>query len=58
MAWQVNMDIQSVFNEYKVVAYMCSYFSKLEDHCLASIKQVVKDKTFMINEKCFKFLHK
>lgn len=29
-ARQVNMDIQPVFNEYKVVTYMCSYFSKRE----------------------------
>ena len=29
-AWQVNMVIQPVFNEYKAVAYMCSYFSKSE----------------------------
>ena len=25
-AWQVNMDIQLVFNEYKAVTYMCQYF--------------------------------
>ena len=25
-AWQVNMDIQPVFNEYKAVTYMCQYF--------------------------------
>ena len=30
-AWQANMDIQLVFNEYKVVTYMCQYFSKTED---------------------------
>ena len=30
-AWQANMDIQPVFDEYKTVAYMCQYFSKTED---------------------------
>ena len=27
--WQVNMNIQSVFNEYKTVTFMCQHFSKL-----------------------------
>ena len=26
--WQANMDMQFVFNEYKLVTYMCQYFSK------------------------------
>ena len=30
-AWQANMDIHSVFNEYKAVTYMCQYFSKTEE---------------------------
>ena len=34
-------DIQPVFNEYKAVAYMCSYFSKSEDKCSFAIKQAV-----------------
>ena len=25
-AWQVNMDMQPVSNEYKAVTYMCQYF--------------------------------
>ena len=29
-AWQANMDIQPVFNEYKAVAYMCSFFQNLK----------------------------
>ena len=33
------MDIQPVFNEYKAVAYMCSYFSKSEDKCSFALKQ-------------------
>ena len=28
MPWQVNMDIQPVFNQYKTVAYICAYLSK------------------------------
>ena len=27
--WQANMEIQSVFNEYKGVAYMLQFFSKV-----------------------------
>ena len=27
--WQANMEIQSVFNEYKRVAYMLQFFSKV-----------------------------
>ena len=30
-AWQANMDIHHVFNEYKAVTYMCQCFSKTED---------------------------
>ena len=39
-AWQANMDIQTVFDEYNAVAYMCSYFLKSEDNCSFSMKQV------------------
>ena len=42
-AWQTNMDIQPVFNEYKAVAYMCQYFSKTEDQCSQVIKQAAKE---------------
>ena len=42
-AWQENMDIQPVFNEYKAVAYMCQYFSKIEDQCSQAIKQPAKE---------------
>ena len=41
-AWQANMDIQPVFNEYKAVTYMCNYFSKTEDRCSQAMKQVAK----------------
>ena len=30
-AWQANMEIQTAFDEYKAVPYMCSFFSKSED---------------------------
>ena len=42
-AWQANMDIQSVFNDYKAVAYMCQYFSKTEDQCSQAMKQAAKE---------------
>ena len=42
-AWQANINIQPVFNEYKAVAYMYSYFSKSEDKCSFAIKQVVRE---------------
>jgi len=29
-AWEANMDIQPVFNYFKAISYMCSYFSKCE----------------------------
>ena len=37
------MDIQPVFNEYKAVAYMCSYFSKSEDKCSFAMKQAARE---------------
>ena len=37
------MDVQPVFNEYKAVTYMCSYFSKSEDQCSAAMKQAAKE---------------
>ena len=41
--WQANKDIQPVFNEYKAVAYMCSYFSKSEDKCSFAMKQAAQE---------------
>ena len=37
------MDVQPVFNEYKAVTYICSYFSKSEDQCSAAMKQAAKE---------------
>ena len=42
-AWQVNIDIQPVFNGYKGVTYMCSYFSKAEDKCSQDMKEAAKE---------------
>ena len=42
IAWQANLDMQPVFNNYKAVAYMCAYLSKSEDECSHAMKQAVK----------------
>ena len=41
--WQANMHIQPVFNEYKVITYMCLYFSKTEDQCSQAMKQAAEE---------------
>ena len=41
-AWQKNMDIQPVFNEYKAVTYVCQYFEKT-DRCSQAMKQADKE---------------
>ena len=44
MAWETNIDVQPpVFNNYKVVAYMCAYLSKSENECTVAMKQAVRD---------------
>ena len=40
-AWESNMDIQHVFNQYKAVTYMCKYLSKSEDECSKTMKQAL-----------------
>ena len=42
MAWQANIDIQPVFNEYKAV-YTCAYFSKSEDETSEAMKQAANE---------------
>ena len=42
-AWKSNMDIKPVFNEYKAIAYMCSYFSKSDRLCSFAIKQAAQE---------------
>ena len=43
MAWEANMDIQPVFNQYKAVAYMFAYLSKSESGCSVAMKQAVQN---------------
>ena len=42
-ASQAYKDIQTVFSEHKVVAYMCQYLSKTEDQCSQAMKQTAKE---------------
>ena len=42
-AWQVNLDIQPVFNHHKAVIYVCAYFSKGENETSEGMKEAVKD---------------
>ena len=42
-AWEANMDIQPVFNYYKAISYMCSYFSKCETESSVAIKKAVEE---------------
>ena len=41
-AWRANLDIQPVFNEYRAVTYMISYFSKTKDQCFQAMKVAAK----------------
>ena len=43
LAWEANMDIQPVFNEFKAITYMCKYLSKSEDECSKAMKQALVD---------------
>ena len=43
LAWKTNMDIQPVFNYYKAVSYMCSYFSKTENESSIAMKKSLKE---------------
>ena len=43
------MDIQPVFNEEKVVAYMCAYLSMPEDSCSNAMKRALQ---LSIENKC------
>ena len=45
-AWQVNIDIQLVFNHYEAVTYMCAYFAKVEDETYEATKQAAKGALF------------
>jgi len=39
MAWEANIDIQSVLDYYKAVSYMCAYLSKAEDEPSEAMKK-------------------
>ena len=43
LAWKANIDIQPVFNYYKAVSYMCSYFSKTENESSAAMKKAAEE---------------
>ena len=43
LPWQANIDIQLIFNHYKAVTYMYSYFSKYKDECSETMKQAAKE---------------
>ena len=43
LAWEVNINIQPVFDYYKAVTYVCSYLSKEEDECSQAMKQGFKE---------------
>ena len=42
-AWKANLDMQLIFNHYKVVTYMCAYFSKVQDETSEAMKQAAKE---------------
>ena len=42
LVWEANLDIQSVFNQYKAVAYMFGYLLRCEDECFQAMIQAKK----------------
>ena len=42
-AWEANMDIQPVFNYFKAISYMCSYFSKSETESSVAMKKAAEE---------------
>ena len=43
LAWEENLDIQPVFNHYKVVMYMCAYLAEIEDDCSHAMNQAFNE---------------
>ena len=43
LAWEANLDIQSIFNHYKGTSYMCAYLSKSEDECSHAMQEAFKN---------------
>ena len=41
--FRANVDLQPVFNHYKCITYVCSYFSKDETECSQAIKNATKE---------------
>ena len=42
LAWEANIDIQSMFDFDKAVTYMCCYLSKQEDEYSQAMKQAFR----------------
>ena len=42
-AWKTKIDIQTVFNHYKAITYMCAYFSEAENETSEAMKQAAKE---------------
>ena len=38
LAWEINLDIQLVFNQYKAVTYMFSYVPKKDNKCSQAVR--------------------
>ena len=43
LAWEVNIDKQSVFDYYKATTYICTYLYKQEDEYSQAMKQALKE---------------
>ena len=43
LAWEVNIDIQPVFDYYKATTYICSYLHKQENEYSQAMKQALKE---------------
>ena len=42
-AWEANLDIQPVFNYFKAISYMCSYFSIAETESSLAMKRAAQE---------------
>lgn len=45
MAWEANIDIQSVLDYYKEVSYMWAYLTKAEDESSKAMKNTASQET-------------
>ena len=46
-----NVDLQPVFNHYKCITYVCSYFTKDETKCSQAIKNAAKEANLSIKDR-------